>query len=77
MVSNPGRIKAMTICRYLASNSVSKREGKDWFAQCEDNMVLATLASLAPMGQHYKVAMSGYCHVGLHLNMNLNDATRT
>ena len=68
---NPDRVKPMTytiyICCLLAWCSALLVYGKDWLAQCKDNVTQWDIGSWCcqpdfPVGQYYKVAMSVHCH---------------
>ena len=69
--SNPAWVKAMTYqidtCRFPARCSALLGYGKDWLAQCQDNVTDWGITSWCwrpgfPVGQHYKVATSVHCH---------------
>ena len=66
-----GQVKAMTDnidtpC-FLAWQLVLIGQGKDWVAQCQDNVTEYDIGSPCwlsdfTVGQHYKAAMSANCH---------------
>ena len=66
-----GRVKPMTYkidtCCFLARCSALLGEGKDWLAQCEDNVIEWDFRSWCrwpgfPVGQHYdEIAISARC----------------
>ena len=69
---NRSRVKSMTYtmdtCRHLAWRSVLIRYGKDWLAQCRDNVSEWDIESKSRgwpallAGEQYKVATSAHCH---------------
>ena len=61
-----GRAKPMAYiidtCRFLAVCSTLIREGKDWFAQCQDNVTGHDADSLVTQwGSMIKLAISVHC----------------
>ena len=69
--SNPSRIKLMIYridnCNYLAWCSVLIGSDQNCLVQHQDNVTVWDIMSWCrrygrPVGQHYKVAMSAYCH---------------
>ena len=70
--SNSSRVKSMTYtidnCRYAAWRlTYYIGQGQDWLAQCQNNVSVWDIRSWCwwpgfPVGQHYKFAMSAYCH---------------
>ena len=63
--SVPGRVKPLTYkidtCHFLAWLLLLIGYGNDWLTECQDN-VTGILGHDFPLGLHYKVAMSAYCH---------------
>ena len=55
------------MCRFLARCLVLLGKGKDWLAQCQDNVTEWGIKSWHwrfgfSLGQHYKVTMRAHCH---------------
>ena len=55
----PGQTNDFIIdtCCFLAWRSALLGSGKDWLAQCQDNVT-----EWCPVREHYKTAMSAHCH---------------
>ena len=66
----PGRVKPITYqiytCPFLARHSTLLEYGKDWLAQCQDNVTEWDIGAWYQqpdfrVWQHYKVTMSVHC----------------